>query len=203
MDTKRRFRPAHSTVVAYLALFVALGGTTYAATNSPLPRGSVGTRQLKDQAVTSSKLSFTALIGHALHAVDAERANQAGTAGIAEEANNLGGSPAASFRLHCPSGLMVSGDLCFDSQEREPATLETALSTCALAEMRLPTAGELALMFNGLGAPQPDQLVAGWYFGGTTLENLTLSEDSSRTLSLGVVPDGNLVPYRCVTSPSN
>jgi hypothetical protein len=27
-----RFRPSHATVVAYLALFVALGGTTYAAT---------------------------------------------------------------------------------------------------------------------------------------------------------------------------
>ena len=29
---RSRFRPSHGTVVAYLALFVALGGTTYAAT---------------------------------------------------------------------------------------------------------------------------------------------------------------------------
>jgi hypothetical protein len=42
-------------VVAYLALFVALGGTSYAAIN--LPAGSVGTRQLRDQAVTNNKLA--------------------------------------------------------------------------------------------------------------------------------------------------
>lgn len=32
--------PSHSTVIAYLALFVALGGTAYAATQ--LPKNSVG-----------------------------------------------------------------------------------------------------------------------------------------------------------------
>ena len=41
--------------VGYLALFVALGGTSYAAVN--LPTGSVGTRQLRDGAVTNKKLS--------------------------------------------------------------------------------------------------------------------------------------------------
>ena len=42
-------------VVAYLALFVALGGTSYAAVN--LPAGSVGTRQLRNGAVTNKKLA--------------------------------------------------------------------------------------------------------------------------------------------------
>jgi hypothetical protein len=41
--------------VGYLALFVALGGTSYAATS--LSAGSVGTRQLRDQAVRTSKLA--------------------------------------------------------------------------------------------------------------------------------------------------
>ena len=47
-------RPRHGTVAAYLALFVALGGTSYAAAS--LPRNSVGTAQLKNSAVTSSKV---------------------------------------------------------------------------------------------------------------------------------------------------
>jgi hypothetical protein len=42
-------------VVAYLALFVALGGTSYAAVN--LPAGSVGTKQLRNGAVTNTKLA--------------------------------------------------------------------------------------------------------------------------------------------------
>jgi hypothetical protein len=40
-------------VVSLLALFIALGGGAYAIT---LPRSSVGTRQLKNNAVTSSKI---------------------------------------------------------------------------------------------------------------------------------------------------
>jgi hypothetical protein len=39
--------------VAYVALFIALGGTTYAAT---VPRNSVGRAQLKDNAVMSAKV---------------------------------------------------------------------------------------------------------------------------------------------------
>ena len=45
--------------VAYLALFVALGGTSWAAVN--LPRNSVGTAQLKPGAVASSDLRTNAV----------------------------------------------------------------------------------------------------------------------------------------------
>src|SRR5437763_14006052 len=44
-----------ANAIGYLALFVALGGTSYAAIN--LPNGSVGTRQLKNGAVTANKLA--------------------------------------------------------------------------------------------------------------------------------------------------
>ncbi len=40
--------------IAYLALFIALGGTSYAALK--LPTGSVGTRQLRNGAVTNAKV---------------------------------------------------------------------------------------------------------------------------------------------------
>lgn len=49
--------------LALLALFVALGGTSYAALR--LPRGSVGTHQIRDRAVTLRKISRGAR--HALH----------------------------------------------------------------------------------------------------------------------------------------
>lgn len=48
------FRPTYANVVATVALFVALGGTTYAATQ--LPRNSVGSAQLKKNAVTGAKV---------------------------------------------------------------------------------------------------------------------------------------------------
>jgi hypothetical protein len=48
-------------VVAYAALFVALGGTSYAALK--LPDNSVGTAQLRNGSVTSSKLAAGAVTG--------------------------------------------------------------------------------------------------------------------------------------------
>jgi hypothetical protein len=55
----RLIRHLRSNAIAYLALFVALGGTSYAAIN--LPANSVGTRQLKNGSVTGSKLATGAV----------------------------------------------------------------------------------------------------------------------------------------------
>lgn len=43
--------------IALLALFLALGGTSVAATSAVLPRNSVGTVQLKNGAVTKKKIN--------------------------------------------------------------------------------------------------------------------------------------------------
>jgi hypothetical protein len=48
-----RSRPSPALVISLLALFIALGGVTYAAT---LPRNSVGTAQLKKGAVRNSDI---------------------------------------------------------------------------------------------------------------------------------------------------
>ncbi|HEX2234274.1 MAG TPA: collagen-like protein, partial [Thermoleophilaceae bacterium] len=48
-----------SNAVAYLALMIALGGTSYAAVN--LPRNSVGPKQLKRNAVNSAKVKNRSL----------------------------------------------------------------------------------------------------------------------------------------------
>src|SRR5258708_7048681 len=56
---KHRFRPSPAFVLSLIALFVALGGTSYAAITS-LPAGSVGTAQLKNGAVTAAKISSSA-----------------------------------------------------------------------------------------------------------------------------------------------
>ncbi len=50
----------YANVVASLALFVALGGTSYAALQ--LPKGSVGTEQLRRDAVTSPKVKPGSLL---------------------------------------------------------------------------------------------------------------------------------------------
>lgn len=54
MKARLRARLSFANVTSLLALFVALGGSAYAA--GVLPAGSVGTAQLKKDAVTSAKV---------------------------------------------------------------------------------------------------------------------------------------------------
>ena len=61
--TSNTRRPSAATVIATIALMVAIGGSTYAATS--LPKNSVGNAQLKKAAVTSAKVK-----DHSLLAVD-------------------------------------------------------------------------------------------------------------------------------------
>jgi hypothetical protein len=97
---KRRPRaPSPALVISLIALFVALGGTTYAATN--LPKNSVGTKQLKNNAVTGPKIASKAVtaakintsglsVPSATHATNADSATNATNATHATSADSAG-----------------------------------------------------------------------------------------------------------------
>jgi hypothetical protein len=92
---QRKLRaPSPALVISLIALFVALGGTTYAATS--LPANSVGTRQIKNGAVTASKLNKHVAVKNATNAITAQNATYAKTA---QNATALGGYPASYFAL--------------------------------------------------------------------------------------------------------
>jgi hypothetical protein len=54
-DAARHAGPSPALVVAVVALVIALGGISYAA--FVLPKNSVGTRQLRNKAVTPAKIA--------------------------------------------------------------------------------------------------------------------------------------------------
>ena len=113
----RDHRPSHGTAVAYLALFVALGGGAYAA--SSLPNNSVGTKQLKNNAVVSSKI-HNGDVKHADIGAGAVTDSKVGrnaltgrviresTLGRVPDAAKLGGVPAASFQQICNPGSIAA-----------------------------------------------------------------------------------------------
>ncbi len=68
--------------IALLALFIALGGTSYAAIS--LPRNSVGARQIRNHTVTPDKLNASAIGGYVLDWA------QIATAGIIESSRPRG-----------------------------------------------------------------------------------------------------------------
>jgi hypothetical protein len=94
-------RPSPALVISLIALFVALGGTGYAALS--LPKNSVGTKQLKKNAVTGSKIKKNAVTSskvknHSLTGADINlgalgtvpSASNAGHANVADSATNAG-----------------------------------------------------------------------------------------------------------------
>ena len=62
MGFLRRLKPSPSMAVAATALLVALTGTSVAAVSVIVPRSSVGTAQLKNNAVVSSKVQNNSLL---------------------------------------------------------------------------------------------------------------------------------------------
>jgi hypothetical protein len=82
-------RPSPALIISMIALIVAMGGTGYAAIK--LPAGSVGTKQLKKNAVTGAKVKNRSLTGadinlSSLGTVPA--ATNAGHADVADSAKN-------------------------------------------------------------------------------------------------------------------
>jgi hypothetical protein len=220
MFGKRPFRPSHATVVAYLALFVALGGTALAATS--LPANSVGTRQLRDSAVSTSKLRNQAVTGSKVAnnsltgtQIKASTLGTVPNAAHAVNADRLAGSPGSSYRDHCPKGLDLAPgtNLCFEVTPRTPADWATALATCALAGLHLPAPGELAQVFNDSDAVQNYQWTSDISDGGSgtgPYATVAMGENAMRQVILENLPGAtnqraNLqtVPYRCVTAASN
>jgi hypothetical protein len=93
-------RPSHTTVVAYLSLFLVIsGGAAYAAGH--LGKNSVGTKQLKKNSVTTAKIKKNAVTGakvkaHTLVGSDINL-NKLGTVPTAQTANTL--APPEPIRL--------------------------------------------------------------------------------------------------------
>src|SRR5262249_52930438 len=99
--------PSPALVISLIALFIALGGTSYAAIK--LPKNSVGTKQLKKNAVTGVKIKNGAVtagkinpsgltVPEATHATSADSATNATTSPTtAANASQLGGVAATGY----------------------------------------------------------------------------------------------------------
>lgn len=83
--------------MASIAVFMALGGVTYAAT--ALPKNSVGTKQIRKKAVTNIKLATNAVTGNkvkdgSLSGKDI-KVSTLGKVPLAAAADTVGGATAA------------------------------------------------------------------------------------------------------------
>ena len=110
MSRFRLRRPGGATLIACVALFVALGGTGYAAFS--LPKNSVGSKQLKNNAVTTGKLKNGAVTAGKINAsgLTVPTALHANSANSATNATNaITATNAATAATVTGQGTLASG----------------------------------------------------------------------------------------------
>ena len=112
-----------ATVLAGIALLVALGGTSYAAI--VLPANSVGTPQLKAGAVTSIKVKDRTLLARDFAAgqIPAGPAGPTGAPGAAGPAGPAG-----------PAGAAAGAIVHVTAVAAPPGTTTSALASCAAGQ---------------------------------------------------------------------
>jgi hypothetical protein len=173
----------YANVAATLALLVALGGTAAAATTVIIHRNG---------EVASNTIS-----GH--HPPAGAHSNMmAGSISTVDLASSL----RSSLKVHCPAGMQKGFDLCLDSSDHDTASWLTALKTCASAGKRLPSAGELAEIFEFTGAPWGPLWTDTAVNDNNPFQAMTLSVNASRAISL-TRTSSELVAYRCVAGLRN
>src|SRR5689334_14489626 len=117
-------RFTYANVVATLALFLALGGTSVAATKlingKEIKRGTIPADRLKAHSLTGSQVNAASLgtVPHSTSADQASSASHAGSADTAHSADLLGGKGPEAFM---PAGKVQAGS--GDSQSKTPITL--------------------------------------------------------------------------------
>lgn len=124
-------RLSYANVVASLALFVALGGTSYAV--SALPKSSVGSRQLRSNAVSSSKVKDRSLGVRDLSL--SARTTLRGAAGPIGPQGPAGPAATTFFAAATASGKFVRGNATNGGRADTPGTyvvgFASSVSGCA------------------------------------------------------------------------
>jgi hypothetical protein len=106
----RLSRPSPAAIVACLALLVALSGTGIAGVSALVPRNSVGTTELKNNAVTGVKVKDGSLAAKDFRAgqIPAGPTGPAGAAGAAGPPGPAG-APGATKAIIKTAGFSVPG----------------------------------------------------------------------------------------------
>jgi hypothetical protein len=201
MTNRLRDRLSYANVVATLALFIALGGSSYAAL-------TVTGKQVRNGSLTGKDLQRNSLTGRQI------REGRLDTVPRARNSARLGGLTARHLLLKCPKGTLSAADVCVETQPRAPTTYTSAVLTCGSTDStqapgrRLPTHGELrkAFDFDQLGPiAAGGELTGEVYPSSARPGDLDVLYMSDEVGSVGVVPNrpDGAKAFRCVADPLN
>ncbi|HET6867165.1 MAG TPA: hypothetical protein VFH80_14695 [Solirubrobacteraceae bacterium] len=193
-----RKRLTYANVMSTLAVFIALGGSSYAAF-------TINGASIKNRSIAGKKLRHNTLTGVQI------KESQLARVPRAKRADSLGGLTAADLKIKCPSDTFPAADVCVERTARPAAAYGSAVSTCMLVGTptgpgrRLPTHGELLAAFSTVDPAPGGELTSDVYPSSSSPGRLDVLFVTDKTGAVGLTPDtaAGSKAYRCVTDPLN
>ncbi|MFT4050119.1 MAG: hypothetical protein QM648_09835 [Solirubrobacterales bacterium] len=175
-----KHRPSAALVISCLALFVALGGTGYAAAKingASLKNKSVTGSKLKNDTITGTQVKESKLgtVPSAAHATSADTATTAGNAGT------VGGKSAADLATPKAYGHFRTA--------AGVATLDSTRTSSSVTSVTRTSTGQFCVQLNF--TPKAATVTEDSYQGGDRLAHVDLDPASACSLTITTIdPDG-------------
>jgi hypothetical protein len=204
---KFRQRLSYANVMSTIAVFIALGGSSYAALqigSGDIANNSLRSVDVRDRTIRERDVRRNTLGGRSI------RESRLGRVPRAIEADRLGGMTAADLLVKCPEGTYPVADVCVETTPRPAAAYGTATIQCATTGVpagpgrRLPTHGELLAALSGVQLAPGGELTSAVYPNSTTgaLDVLFVT-DQGGSGALTPNTGAGAKAFRCVADPLN
>jgi hypothetical protein len=196
--TKLRRRLSYANVMSTVAVFIALGGSSYAAL-------SISGKSISHRSIPAKKLKRNSITGKEIRE---SRLNRVPRARVADR---LGGFTAAELRIRCPSDTFPIADVCVERSPRPASSYGSAVLEClrvgtpAGPGRRLPTHGELMAALAAVTLTAGGELTANVYPSDTDPGRLDVLYVTDQVGSVAITPNTGAggKSYRCVADPLN
>jgi hypothetical protein len=189
---------SYANVMSTLAVFIALGGSSYAAY-------SINGNAIKNRSITGLKLRHNTLTGTQI------RESSLATVPRARNAARVGGVTVQDLKVKCPPDTFPVAGVCIEKVARPAAAYGSAVSTCQIAGTpagpgrRLPTHGELTAAFSVVEPAPGGELTSDVYPSSAVPADVDALYVTDKFGHVGTTPDtaAGSKAYRCVTEPLN
>lgn len=191
----------YANVTSTLALFLALGGVSYAAISvgsAQIRNNSVRTQDLRNNNIRSKDIRNRTIVGRDVltNALGGLQINE-NTLGRVPDAARLEGRLPSSFTVACPSGTAFHAGGCIETAARQGQTFAAASRTCGVSNRRLPLLSELESF-----RQQPGITLAGDELTANVTDTTVFMIDDSGGRSPGPIVSTS-EQFRCVAPLTN
>jgi hypothetical protein len=192
-----RSRLTYANVMSTLAVFIALGGSSYAAL-------TINGRSIENRSIPAKKIKRNALGSREVRESRLYVAR-------ARRADRLGSFTADELQIRCPDDTFPIADVCVERATRGPAAYGSAVLEClrvgtpAGPGRRLPTHGELMAALTGPPLAPGGELTSEVYPSGTSPGQLDVLYITDAVGHAALTPDtaAGAKAFRCVADPLN